>query len=176
MEPPSLQLYDSKSALITSAKDFAAAHGYALVIKRSKETKVWLKCDRGEAYRNQYKLDENHRIRSTGSRLIDSPMMLLGTFKWSLEAWELSVAESNHNHEASHRISAHPSFRKLNTTQSQDLEVMTNAEQPPRVIRSVIQQSDPQLFLRLSDIYNARAKYRLAKLAGRTSIQAFLRI
>lgn len=49
---------------------------------------------------------------------------------------------------------------------------MTNAGQPPRVIRSVIQQSDPQLSLRLSDIYNARAKYRL--LAGRTPIQALL--
>lgn len=86
MEPPPLQLYDSKSALITSAKDFATAHGYVLVIKRSKETKVWLKRDRGEAYRNRYKLDENQRIRSTGSRLIDCPMMVLGTFKWSLES------------------------------------------------------------------------------------------
>lgn len=101
-------------------------------------------------------------------------MMVLGTFKRSLEAWELSVAEKNHNHEASHTISAHPFLQKLNTTQSQDLEVMTNAGQPPRVIRSVIQQSDPQLSLRLSDIYNARAKYRLAKLAGRTPIQALL--
>lgn len=93
MELPPLQLYDSKSALITSAKDFAAAHGYALVIKRSKETKVWLKCDKGEAYRNRYKLDENQRIRSTRSRLTDCPMMVLGTFKRSLEAWELSVVE-----------------------------------------------------------------------------------
>lgn len=50
MEPPPSQLYDIKTALITSAKDFAVAHGYALVIKRSKETKVWLECDRGEAY------------------------------------------------------------------------------------------------------------------------------
>lgn len=133
-----------------------------------------MKFDRGEAYRNRYKLDENQRIRSTGSRLIDCPMMVLGTFKRSLEAWELSVAENNHNHEASHSISDHPSLRKLNTTQSQDLEVMTNAGQPPRVIRSVIQQSDPQLSLRLRDIYNARAKYRLAKIAGRTPIQALL--
>lgn len=112
MEPPPLQLYDIKTAPITSAKDFAAAHGYALVIKRSKETKVWLNCDRCEAYRNRYQLD----IRSTGSRLIDCPMMVLGTFKRSIEAWELSVAERNHSHEASHSISAHPSLRKLNAT------------------------------------------------------------
>lgn len=118
MEPPPLQLYENKSALITSTKGFAAAHGYALVIKRSKVTKVWLKCDRGEAYRNRYKLDENHRTQNTSSRLIGCPILVLGTFKRSLEAWELSVPESNHNHEASHIISAHPSLRKLNPTQS----------------------------------------------------------
>lgn len=101
-------------------------------------------------------------------------MMVLGIFKRSLEAWELFVAQRNHNYEASHSISADPSLWKLNITQSQDLEVIPNAGQPPRVIRSVIQQSDPQLSLRLSDIYNARAKYRLAKLAGRTPIQALL--
>ncbi len=110
MEPPPLQLYNNKTALITSAKDFAAAHGYALVIKQSKETKVWLKCDRGEAYRNRYQLDENHRIRSTRSHLIDCPMMVLGTFKRNLEALELSVTERNHNHKASKSTSAHPSF------------------------------------------------------------------
>lgn len=80
-------------------------------------------------------------------------MIVLGTFKRSLEAWKLSIAERNHNHEASHSMSAHPSPRKLNAMQSQDLEIMTNAGQPPRVIRSkVIQQSDPHLSLRLSDI------------------------
>lgn len=116
-----------------------------------------MKFDRGEAYRNLYRLNEDQRIRSAGSRLIDCPMMVLGTFKRSLEVCELSIAERNHNHEASHSISAHPSLRKLNPTQSQDLEVMTNAKQPPRVIRSVIQQPDPHSSLRLSDIYNARA-------------------
>lgn len=130
MEPPSLQLYDNKTASVTSAKDFAAAHDYA-VIKRFKETKVWLKCDRGKAYQNRYQLDENQRVQSIGSRH--------ETFKQGLEAWELSVAEWNHIHKASHSISAHPSLRKLNATQSQDLEVMTNARQPPRVIRSLIQ-------------------------------------
>lgn len=85
-------------------------HSYALVIKWSKETKVWLKYDRREAYRNQYKLDENHHIQNTGSRLVDSLMMVLATFKRSLEAEELSIPESNHNHKTSHSISTYPSL------------------------------------------------------------------
>lgn len=51
---------------------------------------------------------------------------------------------------------------------------MSNVGHTPRAIRTVMQQTSPSLPLRLSDIYNAKARYRLEVLAGRTPIQALM--
>lgn len=50
LESPPHAFYDSYKNIIDAAKTFASEKGYALVIKRSKPGKVWLKCDRGDLY------------------------------------------------------------------------------------------------------------------------------
>ena len=51
---------------------------------------------------------------------------------------------------------------------------MSNAGHTPQAIRTVVQQTTPSLQPRLCDIYNAKARYRLEFLAGRTPIQALM--
>ena len=50
LKSPPHAIYDSREYLINAAKAFASERGYAVVIKRSKPGKVWLKCDRGDSY------------------------------------------------------------------------------------------------------------------------------
>ena len=50
------------------------------MIKRSKPGKGWLKCDRGDSYRNRFYLSEEEQMRKTGTRLIDYPIEIAG--KW----------------------------------------------------------------------------------------------
>lgn len=59
--------------------------------------------------------------------------------------------------------------------QLQDFEIIINTRRLLQGIFLVIQQSNLQLSLQLSDIYNAQTKYQLAKLAGRIFIQVFLK-
>lgn len=51
---------------------------------------------------------------------------------------------------------------------------MSYAGHTPRAIRTVMQQTSPSLQFRLSDIYNAKARYRLEALASQTPIQALM--
>ena len=173
LEFPPHAFYNSRKNLINAAKAFASEKGYVLVIKRSKPGKVWLKCNRGDSYRNRFQLSEKGRIRKTGTRLMDCPMGIVGKLI-SPNTWEMTTTNSTHNHNSSLHKSGHPTLRQLSPNKIENVKIMTKAGQPPRVIRTVLQQINPDLVLRLSDIYNIRARQRVESLADRTPIQTLL--
>lgn len=82
-------------------KPLLSERGYAFVIKRSKPGKVWLKCDRGDSYRNWFKLSEEDRIRRTGTRLIDCSVEIIGKLINSTDTWEMTTTNAIHNHDPS---------------------------------------------------------------------------
>ena len=174
MDLPDTRDYDSREDLLSAIKEYASEQGYTLVIKRSKPGKVWIKCDRGDTYRNRYFLADEDRLRVTGTWLIGCSVLIIGKYSTESEKWGLEAIYTEHHHDRSQSISAHPSLRKLTPEQSQDLRLMSNAGHTPREIRTVIKQTSPSLQLRLSDIYNAKARYRLEALASRTPIQALM--
>lgn len=73
LPPPSDVFFPTQEALLGSAKEGAATHGYALTIARSKPGKVYLQYDWGGSYRN--------RRRRTGTRLISCPFSAVGVSK-----------------------------------------------------------------------------------------------
>ena len=172
MPPPPDMTFQTREELVNSAKMYAAQHGYALVIRTSRPGKLWLKCDRGEKYRNRLGLEENQRKRKTGTRLIGCYMEVIGKEKNGL--WEMYTKEATHNHEPSSDTSAHPSLRRLTNEQIQTVQRMTKAGQAPRAIWAVLNQEYSELNIKMSDLYNLRGNFRTQGLGARTSIQAFL--
>lgn len=73
--------YNSHDELLAGAKAWAATNGYAVTIARSNASKgvVYLKCDRGERYRNQHQLTDDQRERQTRSPLINCPLSAVGS-------------------------------------------------------------------------------------------------
>ncbi len=78
LPPPPADVFESREALIVSTQEWAAGHGYAVVVARSKAGKVYLQCDRGDTYRNRHQLTDDTRHRRTGSRLIACPFSIIG--------------------------------------------------------------------------------------------------
>ena len=122
---------------------------------------MWIKCDWGDTYRNRYFLADKDRLKVTGTRLIDCPVLIIGKYNTESEKWGLEAVNTEHNHDRSQSISAHPSLRKLTPEQSKDLRLMSNAGHTPRAILTVMQQNSPSLQLCLSDIHYTKARYRL---------------
>jgi hypothetical protein len=50
--PPPPDVFPSREALEQSPRGWAAANGYAVVVKCSDKNRVILQCDRGGSYRN----------------------------------------------------------------------------------------------------------------------------
>lgn len=78
MAPPLNEIFATREELVSSAKQHAAAYGYALVIRTSRPGKLWLKCDRREKYRNRLGLEDNQRKKKTGTRLVGCCMEVIG--------------------------------------------------------------------------------------------------
>ena len=170
--PPHEAEYFSREDLLADVRNHAANNGFAVTINSSRPTKVYLVCDRGTKYRNRYDLTEETRRRTTGSRLVDCPSRCMG--KLENEIWKLTVSEPSHNHERSMNSTAYPSLRRLNEHQKEQIASWTKAGQSPRAIWTMLRQEDPNINIRLSDLYNARLRIRHIALAGRTSVQALL--
>lgn len=105
---------------------------------------------------------------------MDCPMEIVGKLISPTNTWEMTTTNSTHNHNPSLHKSGHPTLRQLSPNKIENVKIMTKAGQPPRVIRTVLQQINPDLVLRLSDIYNIRARQRVESLADRTPIQTLL--
>ena len=97
------------------------------MIKRSKSGKVWLKCDRGDLYRNRFQLSKEGRIQKTGTRLMDCPMEIVGKLINPTDAWEMTTTNSTHNHDPSLHKSGHPTLRQLSPNEIENVKIMTKA-------------------------------------------------
>lgn len=158
LAPPPDNTYNSREGLLEGAKKFAAGHGYALVIERSRENKLWLKCDRGGTYRNRHHLTEATKKRKAHSRLLACPFRLRGAVKEGM--WSLTTVNGEHNHEASDDMRVHPSLRRLNDQARDRIRGLTEEGASPAKILQVLQEEQPDIQLLSRDIYNARKKIR----------------
>ncbi len=159
LAPPPDNTYQSREALLEDAKQFAGCHGYALVIERSRDTKLWLKCDRGGVYRNRHHLTEATKKRKRAhSRLLDCPFRLRGAVKEGI--WSLTTVNSEHNHEASDDMRVHPSLRRLNDEAKERIRVLTEEGASPAKILQLLQEEQPDIQVLSRDIYNARKKIK----------------
>ncbi len=159
LSPPPDEMYASRSDLLTAVRAWASFHGYALVIARSDQHRLTLKCDRGGAYRDKRNLTEDVRQRATGSRLIGCPFMATGSE--SRGQWWFSVRMPEHNHDPSSSAIQHPSLRRLNQEQKHQIEMLSRVGAPLYTILAAVQEKLPGgQAITSQDVYNARTQLR----------------
>ncbi|XP_077246723.1 PKS-NRPS hybrid synthetase cheA-like isoform X2 [Tasmannia lanceolata] len=172
MLPPPMRRFQSREELLEHVRNFAKAQGYMITIKRSeKEKRVILGCDRGGTYRSRS--SSNHRQRKICSRLINCPFKVEGTRKID-GSWILKVKNGEHNHEALEGISGHPFSRRFSKEEVLQIKEMIAAGIQPRQMVTTLRNTNPNLAVVSSDVYNIKKKIRLENLSGRTPIQALL--
>lgn len=190
--PEDGQSFESLEDLTLQVNKHAAERGYAVVLGRTKKSKLkvtrkaWLICDRGGRLREPQGQERRH----TSSRAIKCPFSLIAKrLDDNTGPWLLEVANPEHNHEST-LAGAHPVHRKnaLNegykaeisralTVQTSSSQILSNLRLPDPVTGVTDDYEDPQpinpLFKR-RDIYNIKAQMRREALGPLTPIQALL--
>lgn len=163
MAPMPSSQFDSREELLTSAKEWAAHQGYAIVIARSRFNRLWLKCDRGGQYENRRNLTPDQRKRKRGdSRLLGCPFKMLAIVRKD-GVWRVQTEIAEHNHGPSEDLSLHPTLRRLTEAQTQKVNDMTDAGNSPAETLDELRKLWPEIKVLTRDIYNARKKYKTQK-------------
>lgn len=163
MAPIPVSQYSSREELLSSAKEWAAHQGYAIVIARSRFNRLWLKCDRGGQYENRRNLTPDQRKRKRGdSRLLGCPFKMLAIVRKD-GVWRLQTEIAEHNHGPSEDLTLHPTLRRLTEAQTQRVNDMTDAGNSPAETLDELRKLWPDIKVLTRDIYNARKKYKTQK-------------
>ena len=179
--PPTEGSYESVSDALKALNAFAAAEGYAIVKRRSKSwggmmRRVILKCDKGGEKRKQNPADTEKK-RSKSSRLTNCPFSMDLYLKKDEVHWEIYLRNGNHNHTATKAI-AHPTHRQLDSPRRREIERQCDAGIAPRQTHMTLlldsNSTDGNKPVLLSDINNARYRYRALRQGPRTAIQALI--
>ena len=163
LAPMPSTMFNSREELLEGCKDWSATQGYAIVIARSRFNRLWLKCDRGGTYENRRNLTPDQRKRKRGdSRLLGCPFKMIAACRKD-GSWTVDTEVSNHNHEPSDDLSAHPTLRRMTDQQLQKVHEMCDAGRSPAHTLEELRKLWPKIKVLTRDIYNARKKYKTQK-------------
>lgn len=176
MTPPPEASYATFDELMHFANQHAFAHGYALVIARSKKKgpkdfkKVLIACDRWGPIQHSGLRPEHLRKRNTTSKKTDCKFAFHAietSTEWKLVYRQESNAQA-HNHGPSQDMSKHAAARKLNSAAMQAIKMYSNAGLSVKETVEQIQIAQPGAMVIARDVYNARAllKREPAKFAA----------
>lgn len=159
--------------------DFAAVQGYGIVCKSSSKQRngrslVYYQCDRGGKIRNRLGLSNETRKRVARSKCIDCPFQLIG--KEYEGYWDFKVQNAKHNHDPSTHSSAHPVHLRLRSDISKTVVDLYESGVQPRNIQSHVRKVCDGVDIPARTIYNRCQQASRAKLDGRTTMDALVRI
>jgi hypothetical protein len=186
LEPPPEASYHSVELAEAAIQQWAEAHGFATVRKRSRQDKrtppstrkVWVICDKGGRPRTINNAgDENdqekaNKSRKTGSRKTGCSFELTVTRTLS-NMWEVAILEASHNHEPSLDPSAHPSHRKLIEDEKALVKSMRTTMKSKDMLLAM-QQIDANTHVTLEDIRNEKKRLLKEELGGKTRTEALV--
>ena len=191
--PEDGQSFESLEDLILRVNEHAGRQGYAVVLGRTKKSKLkvtrkaWLVCDRGRKSNGPTGQDRRH----TSSRRIECPFSCVAKRENENGIWFLEVITPGHNHSAT-LAGAYPALRKLAMTSEVKSEIsraLTVQTAPSRILSSLripdpmtgVNHEDPEdpvivnPMFKPRDIYNVKAQLRREALGPLTSVQALIR-
>lgn len=180
--PPIAASYPTLNFLISELNDHAGPEGYAVVLQRTKKSKLgvtrkaWIICDRGRKPHEPVGRDRRHG----SSRHVACPFKLTAFVEEDTSfPWFLEMIEPSHNHDPS-EPGAHPALRrKAMSGETQDeISRQLSINVAPSQVLSSLRVDDPAVnnaHITRRDIYNINADLRRRNLGSLTAIQALIR-
>jgi histone-lysine N-methyltransferase SETD2 len=159
------------------AYDRALASGYVLVTGRSvskgsgnnaRKIRIDLRCDRHGEYHT------TATVRSTGSKKLNCPFMLIGRLR--KEGWKLEVKHANHNHDPFIHAEGHAFARRLTPQEEKMVETLYFQGLEPANIHLAIRAQNPDNVCILRDIHNTVSKIKRRIYGDKTPMQVLLLI
>ena len=164
LAPPPNGQFSTREEALTYLKSFAAPQGYAVVIKRSRQNRLWMRCDRGGSSENRPLVAEGQRKRKhRESRLMGCPFKVVVAYKADADIWRTEVVIAEHNHPPSEDFSEHPTLRRMTAEQTKKMEELTDREYTPQETLDELKRIWPDIQVLNRDLYNARKKYKTQK-------------
>ena len=163
--PPS-GTYPTREAALTFLKNWAAPQGYAVVIKRSRPNRLWIRCDRGGSHisRPPSTNPRTGRVRKhRESRLMGCPFKVVIVYKGETDSWITRTEIPDHNHGPSEDLSEHPTLRRMTAEQTRKMEELADREYTPQETLDELKRIWPDIHVVNRDLYNARKKYKTQK-------------
>ncbi len=172
LPPPSDLTAPSSALLISLIQAHAGQEGYAVVKRRSKQDKIWLRCTRGGKIREATGRKRKHGTSITN----DCPFQCILKLDTREGTWHLRVKDGAHNHEPGLRVAHAPHRIAALTTQVEDKIISQTATRatPQDVLYDLQKDHEEDPIFNARDIYNAKAKIRRKKLGPLTPTQALL--
>ena len=173
--PPDDALFNSADKLQQQIQTHAKDHGYAISILRSrtnkrKEVKLYFfQCVKGGKPRDKLK---GTRFKPFISQKTECPFQCQGRQN-SDGIWQLTVTNSNHNHDPEPAI-FYWQHRSLPDWLRDQITNMTKANISPKQIAISLRLADLNQIFTMQDIYNIRKVIRIEQLAGKTPIKVML--
>ena len=123
--------FETREALINHVQHYSMENGYYVVIQRSREGKVWLKCDRGGTSKER----DVPRQRDTDTQLNGCQFAVVGWLFAKERVWKILEVQEEHNHD--------PSFDRVGSSVGRRLAAGEKAR-VMQFARDGIQVKDPQ--------------------------------
>ncbi|MBW0538400.1 hypothetical protein O181_078115 [Austropuccinia psidii MF-1] len=113
--------------------------------------------------------------KTVTSRTLDCAFRLYARKYSKSTTWTLKVKNSEHSHDATENIMAHPAFRKFNEKETSQIAQMSESLLTPRQIQAQLcSQRESNRPVILKDIYSQVKKIKKEKLQGRRPIDALI--
>lgn len=164
LAPPPEGSYQTREDALSFLRSWAGPQGYAMVIKRSRTNRLWIRCDRGGTYETRHNTTpESRKRKSRESRLMGCPFKVVIAYKGDSDTWKTTVEIAEHNHPPSEDLSEHPTLRRMTAEQTRKMEELTDKEYTPQECLDEMKRIWPDIHVVNRDLYNARKKYKTQK-------------
>ena len=142
-------------------------HGCLIVVDRSRNGAVDLRCSRGGEYKS------TATVRRTGSAKTNCPFKLLGRFDRGSDSWKLKVENQTHNHGPIVFKEGHPYLRRLTDEQKDVVARLHRQGLRPVQILDGLRDEFPEILCVLKDINNHVRAIKDKEKVGKTPMDAF---
>jgi len=159
--------FPDRESLIIFVKKNLREKGYFISIKKSRQGKVWLKCDLGGSYRAR-----GGGQRHSASRLIGCPFEITARQFKKNSVWKVISINGEHNHEPASIATGHSMARSLQAEEKRRVREL--AENGVRVAETlnILKSEFGNTLTTAREIHNEVHKARMEELNGRSPIMA----
>ena len=125
--PPPPGEFANRDELLDSLNEWGAYQGFAVVVGRSRQNRLWIKCDRGGKYVDKHLHDPEHRKRNSKATLRTGCPFSVQARMAKDKKWRCHTENPQHNNASSKDLSVHPSLRRMTKEQLAKVSKMTEA-------------------------------------------------